>query len=127
MSDQQTVLLVEDEQMLLEMAGAALQKEFSTVRAQNGHSAMSYLHSHTPDAVVLDIILPDINGFDILETIRKDEKYNKTAVIMFTNLSEDTDKKRAQDLGADDYHVKADIDITDLPKIIRKAIEKRQG
>lgn len=128
MSDEKPViLLVEDDKILHNTAAEILQKEFMASSSFTGHSAMAYLKNHTPDAVLLDIRLPDIDGYGILEYIRSCERLNDTAVIMFTNFSELLDKNKADEMGADDYYVKVELDLQDLPKIIHTAINKRRG
>lgn len=113
--------------VLRNIAGNLLSKHFDATCALNGVSARSYLKTHTPDAFLIDIMLPDASGFDLLAEWRANDTYNDSAMIMFTNLSESADRKRALDLGADGYYVKADIDISELPDIITKHIKKRRG
>ena len=122
-----TLLLVEDEKILHEAAKEILLTEFNPTSAFDGNSAMAYLNKTIPDAVLLDLRLPGIGGFDILKYIRSEVRFNNTAVIIFTNFSELLDKNKADEMGADDYYVKVDLDIKDLPKIIQKALKKRQG
>ena len=71
-------------------------------------------------------MLPDMSGFDLLEGWRKEERFDETAMVMFTNLSDSVQRKQASELGADGYYVKADVDINDLPHIIEKHIDKKR-
>lgn len=122
-----TILLVEDDKILHENAATILLKEFIPSSSFNGNAALAHLHRHTPDAILLDIRLPDKDGFEVLKYIRSDERFDQTTVIMFTNLSSKDDRGKAMNLGADLYCVKVDVDIYDLPKIIKNAIKKKRG
>lgn len=120
------VLMVEDDMVLRNIAGQYLSKLMDAECVLNGNSALAYTKNTVPDAVLIDIMLPDIDGFTLLETWRADERFNDTALIMFSNLSEQSDQKKALDMGADAYYVKADVDIATLPDIIEKHIKKRR-
>ncbi|MFA5942251.1 MAG: response regulator [Candidatus Paceibacterota bacterium] len=104
------VLLVEDEQMLREICSMKLTKEgFNVVVALDGEEALKKVEEEMPDIVLLDIILPNIDGFGVLEKIRAhtNERVAKVPVIMLTNLGQDEDVAKARTLGANDYLVKA--------------------
>ncbi len=119
--------MVEDDLMLRNIADRVFTEKFNATSCEDAHSALSYMKQHTPDAVLLDIMLPDMSGIELLERWRGDETYANTAIIMFTNLSETKDRKKAMELGADGYYVKANIDVTDLPDLIVKHIKKRRN
>lgn len=105
-----TVLLVEDDAFLREICSKKLTKEGYTVHeAVDGEQALNGVKAVKPDIVLLDIILPAIDGFQILHQIRTnpDEKVAKVPVIMLSNLGQDDDIKKAMEMGANDYLVKA--------------------
>ena len=77
-----------------------------------------------PDLIVLDLVLPGVHGFEILEEIKKDKKIKNIPVIVATNLGEDSDRKRSFQLGADEYFVKALNDLEDLSKTVTKKLRK---
>lgn len=109
-TENKKVLLVEDEQMLREIISMKLTKEgFTVVVALDGEAALKKVEEEMPDIVLLDIILPSIDGFEVLEKIRSNsnEKVAKVPVIMLTNLGQDEDIAKARKLGIDDYLVKA--------------------
>ena len=120
------VLMVEDDLVLRNVAGKYLSQKFNAVCVMNGHSARAETAKQVPDAILIDIMLPDIDGFQLLEGWRKDTKFDNTAMIMFTNLSETFDRTKAEELGADAYYIKADVDVAELPTIIEKHIKKRR-
>lgn len=75
--------------------------------------AIKKIESEKPNLVLTELILksPDKNGFDLLEEIRSNSKFSKTKIVVFTDLNQDTDKKKAKDLGADEYLVKNEMTI----------------
>ena len=93
-----------------------LQREgFSVDIASDGEQAMTMLTKGTYDALILDLIMPKMNGFEVLEGIQ--ELKNRPKVIVASNLSQEQDAKRAKGLGADDYFVKSN---TPLKEIVQK-------
>lgn len=104
------ILLIEDEEMLVEMYKEQFKKSgFETVTAQNSDEVQKKLDSSV-DLILLDILLPGENGFDILKKIKSKKEYQKLPVIILTNLgSKETNKdlKLALSLGAKDFLVKA--------------------
>jgi DNA-binding response OmpR family regulator len=121
------LLMVEDDLILRNIADHVFATTFDATSTADARSALSYTKQRVPDVILIDIMLPDMSGFDLLKQWRADERFKDTAMIMFTNLSSDEDKKKAKDLGADGYYVKVDIEITDLPAIILKHIKKRRN
>lgn len=123
-----SVLLVEDDPFLQSIAGRVLGSAFATRYATNGESALSAVEQSVPDVVILDVVLPgDLSGFDILEKFRGNPAMNRTAILMFTNLSQDEDRTRATKLGADGYRVKAEFDISELESVIRELVATRRS
>lgn len=115
---QNIVLIVEDEMPLARAVEVVLSDhDVSTVTITNGEDAKVYLSKNTPALVVLDLLLPGIDGFAVLEYIRKELKNTKLPVIVLTNYSEDSAIKRAKNLGVQGYIVKTDIDLKELPKL----------
>lgn len=99
------VLVVEDENSIRRFIEIGLKREgFDVHTVSNGHDAMEYFGTWFPDLVVLDIMLPDIDGFQVCSSIR--EKYPDVFVIILTARSGDMDKIMGLELGADDYMVK---------------------
>ena len=121
------VLLVEDDAFLREICSKKLTKEGYTVyEAIDGEQALSGIESAKLDIVLLDIILPAIDGFQILSQIRtnKDKKIAKVPVIMLSNLGQDDDIKKAMDMGANDYLVKANFTTEEIIEKIKLLLKK---
>lgn len=102
MSDR--VLIVEDEKLLQEILCDYFRAKGETpVGVSNGVEALDYLEEHTVDAVLLDILMPELDGFSVCRTVRR---RSNVPIIFLTALSDEDDKLRGYELGADDYVTK---------------------
>ncbi|MDY6835463.1 MAG: response regulator transcription factor [Chloroflexota bacterium] len=103
-SRNKTVMVVDDEPRLVEAVGMNLEIEgYQVLGASNGEEALQKITEHLPDLVILDVMMPDMDGFETLAKIRE---ISIVPVIMLTVRGEETDKVRGLDLGADDYVTK---------------------
>jgi DNA-binding response OmpR family regulator len=119
------ILLVEDDNSLATVYVDRLEAEgFEVKRVENGEDALAAAENYQPDLVLLDVMMPEINGFDVLDILRNTPKTANLKVIMLTALSQDSDKERAAALGVDDYLVKSQIVIADVIDRIRHIIDK---
>lgn len=91
--------------------------------AYNGKEALAFINEDPPDIILLDIMMPGIDGFEILNELSQNESTRKIPVIMVTSKNEDTDKERAFKSGAVEYIVKP-IDIEELLAKVEKTLEK---
>lgn len=122
---QKKILIIEDDRVLAEAIKIELEeKGFSVCSHYEGNSALEKIFQEMPDLIVLDLVLPGIHGFEILEKIKKDEKTKNIPVIVATNLGEESDRKRSFQLGADEYFVKALNDLEDLSNTVTKKLAK---
>lgn len=120
MPDLKRILLVEDDDGLAGVYLTRLQAEgFDVRRVANGEEALATALSYKPDLVVLDVMMPKVSGFDVLDIFRNTPETANLKVIMLTALSQDSDKQRAEALGADDYLVKSQVVIADVVDRIR--------
>lgn len=114
------ILLVEDDDSLASVYLTRLQAEgFETKRAANGEEALAAALAFHPNLILLDVMMPRVSGFDVLDMIRNTPETANIKVIMLTALSQDSDKQRAESLGADDYLVKSQVVIADVVERIR--------
>jgi len=114
------ILLVEDDDSLANVYISRLQAEgFDVRRVANGEEALATALSYKPNLVVLDVMMPKVSGFDVLDILRNTPETANLKIIMLTALSQDSDKERAQTLGADDYLVKSQVVIADVVDRIR--------
>ncbi len=119
------VLLVEDDSFLRDICYKKLKKEgFNVVVAVDGEEAVKKVDDFRPAIVLLDIILPVMDGFEVLKEIRshKDKAIKNLPIIMLTNLGQEEDNKKALDLGASDYLVKAHFTTEEIVKKIKSQL-----
>jgi DNA-binding response OmpR family regulator len=101
------ILLVEDDKMLADMYITKFTKEgMEVMRAEDGAEGLEMARKHKPDLILLDIIMPKLDGFAVLRELRKQGDSN-THVLLLTNLGQSEDVEKGKELGADDYFIKA--------------------
>lgn len=119
MSNTKKVLIVEDDSFLQGLMANKLEKNgFDATNVGNGEEAVTALATNKFDVVLLDLMLPDISGFDIMKNMK--EAKQRMPVIVFSNLSDDKDIKKAMDLGADEYLIKANFTLEELVEKVQK-------
>ena len=114
------LLLVEDDTALASVYRSRLELEgFDVCEANNGEDALSLAVSEHPDLILLDVMMPKISGFDVLDILRNTPETTNIRGIMLTALSQPKDKERAEQLGVDDYLVKSQVVIGDVVERVR--------
>lgn len=114
------ILLVEDDDALASVYITRLQAEnFEIRRVNNGEDALATALTFKPDLVLLDVMMPKVSGFDVLDILRNTPETGNLKIIMLTALSQQSDKDRAEALGVDDYLVKSQVVIADVVERIR--------
>ena len=117
-----TILIAEDEPDLMEMYSQALsQRGFIVIPAINGKEALDILkveYSHI-DLILLDIVMPGMDGMEFLKAIHGKKEYEKIAILVSTNLDNDADRKEALRLGAHNYFIKSNHTPAELVKMIQ--------
>jgi DNA-binding response OmpR family regulator len=114
------ILLVEDDDALAGVYTTRLQAEgFDARRVANGEEALFTALTYKPDLILLDVMMPKVSGFDVLDILRNTPETSGVKVIMLTALSQDSDKERAEALGANEYLVKSQVVISDVMDRIR--------
>ncbi len=120
------ILVVEDEEDISELVCYNLKKAgFETETAFSGEEALKKLEKSDPELVLLDVMLPNINGFDVLRKIRAEERFKKISVIMLTAKGSDVDVVKGLELGAEDYISKPFSPSVLIARI--KSVLKRKG
>lgn len=122
------ILIVEDDPLLhgllvgklkaLESSGITL------LTAMSYDDALKTAHEAHPDIILLDVVLPGGSGFDLLNSLRSEEDFKNTPVIILSNLNEDTDHERAKQLGVSGYFIKADFPLETIVEQVTNILEK---
>lgn len=109
MEDGKVILLVDDDLTLREMYDDRLKAEgFDIIQASNGEEAIQKAKETKPNVVLLDVMMPKINGFDVLKQLKEDPETKDIPVIILTALIQDVDRAQGKKLGAADYIVKSE-------------------
>ncbi len=117
------ILFVEDDDALASVYEIRLIAEgFQVKRVANGEDALAAAINFKPDLVLLDVMMPKVSGFDVLDILRNTPETANLKIIMLTALSQSSDKKRAQELGVDDYLVKSQVVISDVIARIKQML-----
>lgn len=119
--NEKSVLLVEDDNFLIDILSHKFKSSgYRLGHAGDGETALKKAREEQPDIILLDIILPGINGYEILEQLKVDGNTQNIPVVFLTNLGHKKDKEKAQQLGAIDFIVKANHS---LDEIVRRVDE----
>ena len=124
MSDQKVkVLLVEDEQMIADMYKLRLEEDgYEVIVTDKGSEAIEIAKNQKPAIVLLDIILPETDGFSILQTLKGDDDTKKIPVLMLTNLGQESDQLKGEQFGAVGYFVKSQHTPAEVLNEIKKVL-----
>ena len=125
-----TVLIAEDEEDLREMYTQALSGQgFEVLQAINGNEAIEWLERRGKeiDMVLLDIVMPALDGVETLEKIKKNESLKNIPIIVFTNLNNEEDKQQAFALGANGYFVKSQHTPAELVAKIKQFFSEKES
>ncbi len=107
MSGQKKILIIDDEKDLIELIGYQLRKEgFAIESTNNPLKAISLARATSPSLVILDVMMPDLNGYQLCQLIREDEQLKNIPVIFLTAKTDSADRVKGLELGADDYLAK---------------------
>jgi len=119
-----TILIIEDDNFLQGLEATKLKKEgYDILTASNSVEAFKFIDNKSKiDLILLDLLLPDVDGFMILEKIRDNKDFVTIPVIVFSNLSEDKDIKRATKLGISQFMVKSNFTLDELSKKVKELI-----
>lgn len=118
------ILIVEDDDALAEIYITRLKIEgYEVKRVGDGEDALAAAISYHPDLVLLDVMMPKISGFDVLDILRNTPETARTKIIMLSARGQDSDQLRATNLGADEYLIKSQVMVTDIIERVKKHLD----
>jgi DNA-binding response OmpR family regulator len=124
MTDTKFILVVEDDPILKNLLGHTFAGRYQTLYAGDGNEALTLFENNKPALVLLDLMLPTMDGFAVLEALRKRDDEGKTVpIIVVSNLGQASDKERAMALGANAYLVKAEVDVDEIIATIEATLK----
>lgn len=117
------ILIIEDEKPMAQLLKSTLEHEgFVVKNTINGKEGLLLLSKETFNLILLDLVIPRVDGFEVLKELK--EKKITTPIMVLTNLGQSEDEKKARDLGALEFFIKADISMTDIIKKVKDLLSK---
>ena len=129
MNKKYKVFIVDDDKFLLDMYSVKFTQQGLDVEVgTGGEDALAKLKSGLkPDIILLDLVMPGVDGFEVLETIKKEKLGENPIIVILTNQGQESDIKRAKELGAQGYIVKASAIPSEVLEQVMKIIEEKAG
>jgi len=119
------ILFIEDESALQKTIGDILEsKNYKVIKVLDGESGLRSAKEERPDLILLDLILPKMDGFEVLKVLKASEETKNIPVIILTNLEETENIQKALELGATTYLVKSSYTLEEVVKKIEKTLEE---
>ena len=114
------ILLVEDDSALRDIYSTRFLAEgYEVITASDGEQALTTAVSEKPNLILLDVMMPKISGFDVLDILRTTPETKESKIIIMTALSQPSDMSKGRNLGADDYLVKSQVTLTDVVEKVK--------
>jgi len=118
------ILIIEDEEIILGLLRKKLASEgYDVYTAKDGEAGLAKVREIEPDLVLLDVIMPKLGGFEVMEEIQKDKAITKTPVIIISNSGQPVEIDRAKKLGAKDWLVKTEFDLEEVVGKVAKQLD----
>jgi DNA-binding response OmpR family regulator len=118
------VLIVEDDSLLAKVLSESfLVAKFQVVTVENGLNVADVVKSFSPDIILLDLILPGLDGFAVLKQLKNDSKTKNIPVAIISNLGDIGDVKSTKALGADEYFIKANTEMDKIVKYVKNKLK----
>jgi DNA-binding response OmpR family regulator len=125
MSKKQTILIADDDPEILTMLGIRLSKKgYNVLEAVDGNQTLNLAHKHHPDLVLLDVMMPGKNGWEVAKELRADDEFSNVGIVMLTAIGEKVNEMTSPLYGADAY-VDKPFDFSDLEKKIKDVLSER--
>jgi len=123
-SEKKKILLVDDNEVQLSVSEVQLNKEYEVTTAKSGKEALDYLfHGHVPDLIMLDILMPDMDGWETFGRLRAISKLHEVPILFMSSINDEKEISRAYDMGAVDFIIKP-CNNTELLERVKKAVKK---
>ncbi len=124
-AQREKILLVEDDVFMIELLAKDLEQAgFEVITAKTGSEGVALFEKNKPDLILLDLLLPDQNGFDTLRNVRRSPEGRATKVMILSNIAEGPDMDEAKRLGVMGYMVKANFTLPEIVKKIQEVLSK---
>ena len=123
--DKPYILVIEDDKSYGNVFKRKLNHEgFETEWAPNGKAGIEKIEDKTPDLIILDLMMPKLDGFGVLEELKDKDLLGEIKIIVATNLSQEADIDKVKNAGADDYFVKSNLSISEMVEKVKEVLEE---
>jgi two-component system alkaline phosphatase synthesis response regulator PhoP len=119
------ILIIDDEESILKMYSDALSGH-DVLTSKDGDEGIKIAEENDPDLILLDIILPKVNGLDVLARLKENQETSSIPVLILTNLPKESSADKAKSLGADGYFVKAEYEPEKLAEEVNKLLKEKE-
>ncbi len=120
------ILLIEDDPFLLGMYSQKFELEgFEVVMASNGKDGLEIAKKEKPDLILLDVLIPHLNGFNVLKKLKESKETSEIPVVILTNLSQQEEVKQGLSMGAEEYLIKAHHVPSEIVEKVRDVLTKK--
>ena len=123
---QQRVLIADDDLTILQLLRKTLSPHYELIEAHDGAEALEKALTHRPDCVVLDVMMPELNGWEVAKSIRTHEEFNSVGILMVTAIGETLNDMTSKLYGADG-HVNKPFDLNEVLTKVEEIIAKHQS
>ena len=121
------IIVADDDRMFRKAAETTLRRQgYEVTTASDGEEALQLIRSERPDMIVLDLIMPKLQGFDVLTILKQDALTSAIPIIVLSSLAQEQDKQEALDLGAVAYFNKTTFSLSELVKQVENTLTKGQ-
>ena len=118
------ILIIEDEEILLDLIQKRLTQEgYKIYIARNGEEGLEKIKEEKPDLILLDIVMPKMGGFEVMERINKDKEFKDIPIIIISNSGQPVELSRAKELGIKDWLIKTDFDPSEVVSKVKKQLK----
>jgi CheY-like chemotaxis protein len=118
------IMIVEDDQFLIRALSDKLTSEgHNVILAGNGEEALEKISSESPSLIILDLIMPTMNGFEFLEAVHNDSKIPEIPIVVISNLGQDSDIEKAKGFGAKEFFIKSNLQLKEVVEVVNKYIK----
>lgn len=120
------ILIIEDEEIILDLMQKKLSQEgYETSVAKDGKEGLKAMRGIKPDLVLLDIVMPEMGGFEVMKEMRKDSDLKNIPVIVVSNSGQPVEIDKARELGAKDWLIKTEFDPQEVIDKVRKQLSSQ--
>ncbi len=121
------ILVVEDEAFLLDLYETRLEQEgYEVIKANNGAEGLSLAQLELPKVILLDILMPQVDGYEMLGSLKQGEKTKNIPVIIFSNLSQREEIEKGLELGANDFIIKTSVTPSEMVDKVKSFLKRNK-